>query len=34
VQDHLDQFGAEKGEVDEAPDIATRDAVALGQLPQ
>src|SRR5258705_13521544 len=34
VQDHLDQLGAEKGEVDEAPDIATGDAVALGQFPQ
>ena len=34
VQDHLDQLGAQKGEVDEAPDIATGDAVALGQLPQ
>src|ERR1700731_2436595 len=34
VQDRLDQLGAQKGEVDEAPDIATGDAVALGQLPQ
>jgi hypothetical protein len=34
VQDRLDQLGAEKGEVDEAPDIATGDAVALGQFPQ
>src|SRR6202165_739994 len=34
VQDHLDQLGAEKGEVDEAPDIAPGDAVALGQFPQ
>src|SRR6266446_3835102 len=34
VQDHLDQLGAQKGEVDEAPDIATGDAVALGQFPQ
>src|SRR5438093_13623845 len=34
VQDHLDQLGAEKGEVDEAPDIATRDAIALCQFPQ
>src|SRR6267142_7077161 len=34
LQDHLDQLGAEKGEVDEAPDIATGDAVALGQFPQ
>ena len=34
VQDHLDQLGAQKGEVDQAPDIATGDAVALGQLPQ
>ena len=34
VQDRLDQLGAEKGQVDEAPDIATRDAIALGQFPQ
>jgi len=34
VQDHLDQLGAQKGEVDQAPDIATGDAVALGQLLQ
>ena len=34
VQDRLDQLGAQKGEVDQAPDIATGDAVALGQLPQ
>src|SRR6266849_655914 len=34
VQDPLDQLGAQKGEVDEAPDIATSDAVALGQFPQ
>src|SRR5467141_3829754 len=34
VQDRLDQLGAQKGQVDEAPDIATGDAVALGQLPQ
>src|SRR6266850_579977 len=34
VQDHLDQLGAQKGKVDEAPDIATGDAVALGQFPQ
>src|SRR5467141_2052958 len=34
VQDHLDQLGAQKGEVDEAADIATRDAVALGQFAQ
>src|SRR6267378_1650825 len=34
VQDRLDQLGAQKGEVDETPDIATGDAVALGQLPQ
>jgi cytosine/adenosine deaminase-related metal-dependent hydrolase len=33
-QDRLDQLGAQKGEVDEAPDIATGDAVALGQFPQ
>ena len=30
VQDRLDQLGAQKGEVDEAPDIATGDTVALG----
>src|SRR4029077_9788662 len=34
VQDHLDQLGAQKGEVDQASDIATGDAVPLGQLPQ
>src|SRR5882672_8777632 len=34
VQDRLDHLGAEKGEVDEAPDIATGDAIALGQFPQ
>src|SRR5207253_6712885 len=34
VQDRVDQLGAEKGEVDEAPDIATGDALALGQFPQ
>src|SRR5467141_1935823 len=34
LQDRLDQLGAEKGEVDEAPDIATGDAVALGQFAQ
>src|SRR6202011_4535207 len=34
LQDHLDQFGAQKGEVDEEPDITTGDAVALGQFPQ
>src|SRR5947199_8867969 len=33
VQDRLDQLGAEKGEVDEAPDIATCDTIALGQFP-
>src|SRR6266850_8556854 len=33
VQDRLDQLGAQKGEVDEAPDIATRDTVALGPIP-
>src|SRR5438874_5852047 len=32
VQDRLDQLGAQKGKVDEAPDIATGDAVALGQF--
>jgi hypothetical protein len=31
LQDRLDQLGAQKGEVDEAPDIAAGDAVALGQ---
>src|SRR5207245_7774265 len=30
LQDRLDQLGTQKGEVDEAPDIATGDAVALG----
>src|SRR6201987_2750144 len=34
VQDRLDQLGTQKGEVDETPDIATGDAVALGQFPQ
>src|ERR1700730_11871374 len=34
LQDRLDQLGAQKGEVDEAPDIATSDAVALGQFAQ
>src|SRR6476661_10328990 len=34
LQDRLDQLGAQKGEVDETPDIATGDAVALGQFPQ
>src|SRR5438132_3820112 len=34
LQDHLDQLGAQKGEVHEAPDIATSDALALGQFPQ
>src|SRR5439155_24982352 len=34
LQDRLDQLGAQKGEVDQAPDIATRAAVALGQFPQ
>src|ERR1700730_7259545 len=33
-QDPRDQLGTQKGEVDEAPDIATGDAVALGQFPQ
>src|ERR1700731_4411160 len=32
LQDRLDQLGTQKGEVDEAPDIATGDAVALGQF--
>src|SRR5712671_5756212 len=34
LQDRLDQVGTQKGEVDEAPDIATGDAVALGQFAQ
>src|SRR6266852_7306327 len=34
LQDRLDQLGAQKGEVDEASDIATSDAVALGQFAQ
>src|SRR5216683_3883794 len=34
LQDRLDQVGTQKGEVDEAPDIATGDAVALGQFSQ
>src|SRR4029077_16545835 len=34
VQDRLDQLRAQKGEVDEAPDIATRDTIALGQFPE
>src|SRR6266850_6479985 len=34
LQDRLDQLGLKKGEVDEAPDIAAGDAVALGQFPQ
>src|ERR1700731_3451290 len=34
LQDRLDQLGTQKGEVDEAPDIATGNAVALGQFPQ
>ena len=34
LQDRLDQVGTQKGEVDQAPDIATGDAVALGQFPQ
>jgi len=34
LQDRLDQLGAQKGEVDESPDIATGDAIALGQFPQ
>src|SRR6266516_3382627 len=33
LQDRLDQLGAQKGEVDEAPDISTGDAVALVQSP-
>src|SRR6202521_5058345 len=34
LQDRLDQLGAQKGEVDETPDIATGDAIALGQFQQ
>src|ERR1700682_5786311 len=34
LQDRLDQLGAQKGEVDEAPDITTSNAVALGQFPE
>src|SRR5438105_10001486 len=34
LQDRLDQLGAQKGEVDGPPDIATSDAVTLGQFPQ
>src|ERR1700674_4817160 len=34
LQDRLDQLGAQKGEVDETPDIATGDAIALGQFSQ
>jgi hypothetical protein len=34
LQDRLDQLGTQKGEVDEAPNITTGDAVALGQFPQ
>src|SRR5216683_15068 len=34
LQDRLDQLRAQKGKVDEAPDIATSDAVALGQFAQ
>ena len=33
LQDRLDQVGTQKGEVDEAPDIATGYTVALGQFP-
>ena len=33
LQNHLDQLGAQKDEVDEAPDIATGYTVALGQFP-
>ena len=32
VQDRLDQLGAEEGEVDKPPDIATSDTIALGQF--
>src|ERR1700730_11458661 len=34
LQNYFHQLGAQKGEGDEAPDIATGDAVALGQFPQ
>jgi hypothetical protein len=34
VQERLDQLRAQKGEVDEVPDIATRDTIALGQFPK
>ena len=32
LQDPFDQIGAEKGEVNNPPDVATSDAVAFGQL--
>ena len=34
LQDRLNQLGAEKGEVDKPPNIATGDAVAFGQFLQ
>src|SRR5437899_10362542 len=34
VQDRPDQRGAQKGEVDQAPDTAPGDALAIGQFPQ
>src|ERR1700730_19051151 len=34
LQDHLDQLGAQKGEADETPDIATGDGVAPSQMTQ
>ena len=32
LQDRVDEMRAQEGEVDQAPDVAPRDAVALGQL--
>ena len=32
VQDRLDYLGVQESEVDETPDVATRDAVARGQF--
>jgi len=32
LQEPFDQIGAEKGEVNNPPDVATSDAVAFGQL--
>ncbi len=34
LQDRLNELGAEKGEVDKPPNIATGDAVAFGQFLQ